>query len=264
MAAKTAIEAFAIKTEIPSWARTMQWETVPEAIRRRAFFSAAVGDAQALSTGRQAVAKLLAGASQDGKLYRRDIAVRELQAMMRERGLDTGDPDALTNPAAERRAALVLDINRAQAQGYARFRRSSSGGALLAFPCQELVRVREVVEPRDWPHRWAAAGGDFVGPERRMIARKTDPLWEAISRFGTPYPPFDFNSGMGLRDISRREAAELGVIGADYVAERDPVADFNATVQADVTGVQPELLGQLIALFGDAVEIVEGIMRFVQ
>lgn len=262
MQSRTAIDAFASKTEIPSWARTMQWETVPEAIRRRAFFSAAVSDAQALGAQRRAVAKLLAGASHEGKLYRRDMAVRELQAIMRERGLDTGDPDALTNPAAERRAALVLDVNRAQAQGYARFRRSSTGGALLAFPCQELVRVREVEEPRDWPARWAAAGGDFHGPERRMIARKTDPVWVAISRFGTPYPPFDFNSGMGVRDIPRREAVALGAIPADYVAERDPVADFNAAVQADISGVQPELLEQILLLFGDAVEIAGGIMRF--
>jgi hypothetical protein len=48
-----------------------------------------------------------------------------------------------------------------------------------------------------------------------MIARKNDPIWEKISRFGEPYPPFDYNSGMWTRDISRAEAMELGVIDRD-------------------------------------------------
>jgi hypothetical protein len=95
-----------------------------------------------------------------------------------------------------------------------------------------------------------------------MIALKTDPVWAAISRFGTPYPPFDFNSGMGVRDISRRECLSLGIIAEDWRPENDPVQDFNANVEADVSNVHPDLLGSLASLFGDTVEIVGGIMRF--
>ena len=236
----TAIEEFAQKTEIPSWARTAEWDKVPAALRRRAFFSAAVDDARALSEERQAIASLLAAQSKDGKLYRRDTAIAELQAMMRARSHDTGAPGSLTNPAAHARVKLVIDTNRAQAQGYARFKRSSTGGALLAFPAQELIRVRESKDRRDWTARWTAAGGAlFAG---RMIALKTDPVWTAINRFGVPYPPFDFNSGMGIRNIIRSEAVTLGVIPEDYAPESDPVEDFNANVQADVSGIQPDLL----------------------
>jgi hypothetical protein len=36
-----------------------------------------------------------------------------------------------------------------------------------------------------------------------FIAPKGDPIWTAISRFGLPYAPFDFNSGMILRPVRR-------------------------------------------------------------
>jgi len=258
---KSAIEEFAQKTEVPSWARTADWKDVPAAIRRRSFFSAALEDARALSIERKAVADLLQGASKDGKLYRRDTAITELKAMMQRRGLDTGAPDALTNPASSNRIALVLDTNLAQAREYARFKRTSSGIALLTFPAQELVRERPSKEARPWASIWKGKGGELTGG--RMIALKTDPIWIAISRFGTPYPPFDFNSGMGVKNISRRECISLGIIAQDWQPDRDPVEDFNAQVEADVSKVHPDLLGSLASLFGDAVKIADGIMRFV-
>ncbi len=246
----SAIDIFAAKTEVPSWARTAEWEAVPAALRRRAFFSAAVNDARSLAAERKAVADLLQGASKDGKLFRRDTAITELRRLLQERGLDTGAGNVLTNPAAEKRLKLVIDVNRAQAQGYARFKRSSSGGALLAFPAQELVRVRNSREPRDWRARWSAAGGKLYGG--RMIALKDSGVWAAISRFGNPYPPFDFNSGMGVKDVSRREALALGVIAQDWQPETDPVEDFNARAEADVADVGPSLLDALAKLLGEA------------
>ncbi len=258
---KTALEEFARKVEVPGWARTADWQDVPAAIRRRSFFSAALEDARALSDERNAVAALLQTTSKDGKIYRRDTAILELQAMMKKRGLDNGNPDGLTNHASESRIKLVLDTNLAQAQGYARFKRSTSGGALLAFPAQELIRRRQSKEPRDWTGIWQAKGGKLY--DGRMIALKTDPVWVAISRFGTPYPPFDFNSGMGVRDIIRNEAIALGVMSADWQPDADPVADFNANVEADVSKVHPDLLASLATLFGDAITLADGIMRFV-
>ena len=256
---QTAIEEFAAKTEVPSWARTADWDKVPAALRRRSFMSAALEDARALSAERNTVSDLLQHASDGGKLVRRDTAITELRAMMQARGLDTGAPDALTNPAAESRIKLVIDTNRAQALGYAKFKRSSTGGALLAFPAQELVRVRNSKEQRDWPGIWKAHGGTLTNG--RMIALKTDPIWVSISRFGTPYPPFDFNSGMGVRDISRRQCIEMRLIDGTWQPDTDPVEDFNANVEADVSQVHPDLLASLSTLFGDAVRIADGIAR---
>ena len=255
----TPIEEFALRAEIPSWARTADWDQVPAALRRRAFFSAGIEDARLLSADRKAVADLLQAASKDGKLYRRDTAITELKALAEQRGLDTGTGNYdLTNPAAERRIALVIDTNRAQAQGYARFKRSSTGGALLAFPCQELIRIRASKVRRDWHSRWTAAGGTLYAG--RMIALKSDPIWITINRFGTPYPPLDFNSGMGIRDISRREALALGVITPD-TTQPDPVADFNADTQVSTADIHPDLLDSLQTAFGSTVSFSAGQAR---
>lgn len=261
----TALEQFATKTTVPSWARTAEWDQVPAMFRRRAFFSAAIEDARALSESRKAIANLLQTTSKDGKIYRRDTAISELQRLMQERGLDTGKPDDLRNPASEKRLELIIDTNRAQAQGYVRFKRSSTGGALFAFPAQELVRVERRYEPRAWPSRWQAEGGQFYGPaNNRMIALKTDSIWTAINRFGNPYPPFDFNSGMGVRDISRREAIALGIIAPDYVPESDPVGDFNANLEASVAGVDAGLRDALTRLMGDQAQIKDGVLSMQQ
>lgn len=249
------IEEFTRKTDVPSWARTAEWQDVPAQLRRRAFFSAGIEDARVLSADRNAVAKLLQSASKDGKLYRRDTAITELKALAEARGLDTGTGNVITNPAAERRIALVVDVNRAQAQGYARFKRSSSGGALLAFPAQELVRVRNSKVKREWTARWKAAGGKLYNG--RMIALKSDPIWTKLSRFGLPYPPFDFNSGMGVRDISRREAIALGVM-EEGQSQPDPVKDFNETAEVSTSDIHPSLLSSLQKAFGDKVEISAG------
>lgn len=45
-----------------------------------------------------------------------------------------------------------------------------------------------------------------------MVALKTDGIWKAINRFGTPWPPFDFQSGMGLVEIERSEADALRLL----------------------------------------------------
>ena len=255
------IEEFADRRRVPAWARTADWDQVPAQLRRRAFFSATIEDARALSAEREAVADLLQRTRRgDGRLPRRDIAIRELQSLMQQRGLDTGAPDALTNPAAPRRIKLVLDTNRAQAQGYARFKRASSGGALLAFPAQELVRVRQSTVRRDWRSRWQSAGGKLYAG--RMIALKSAPVWALLSRFGNPYPPFDFGSGMGVRDVSRRDAIALGVIEPEQT-QPDPVAaDLNTGLESSAAGIYPDFLRTLQSHFGAAVAVRDGKMRF--
>lgn len=68
------------------------------------------------------------------------------------------------------------------------------------------------------------AGGTVIG--RRMVALKNSPVWMAISRFGRPYPPFDFGSGMGLIDIERDEAEALGLLAPGDQVEPSP-AGYN-------------------------------------
>ena len=60
-----------------------------------------------------------------------------------------------------------------------------------------------------------------------MIALINDPIWEAISRFGLPYPPFDFNSGMGVAGVSRSDAIKLGVISPNAAPQRPQPRNLN-------------------------------------
>lgn len=128
-----------------------------------------------------------------------------------------------------RRINLVIEHNAAEAASYGQYVAGQNDAVLDAYPAQELVRFEDRKEPRDWVQTWRAAGGKVYpgGDEAtlnsyRLIAAKDDPIWTAISRFGHPWPPFDFGSGMGLRDVSRAEAEELGVIppGAAVAATR--------------------------------------------
>jgi hypothetical protein len=131
--------------------------------------------------------------------------------------------------------------------------RANTYGARLAFPAQELVRVEEREKPRDWHGKWVDKGGTLY-PGNRMIALKDDPIWMKISAFGVPYPPFDYNSGMGVDDISYDEAVELGVIKPDYEPPKDsPLKSFNADLRADMEFKNDKDWRDLSQIFGDQI-----------
>jgi hypothetical protein len=120
------------------------------------------------------------------------------------------------------------------------------------FPAQEMLRIEARRVPRDWPSRWAAAGGRTYNG--RMIARKDDDIWTRISRFGTPFPPFDFGSGMGVADVGRQEAESLGVIApGERVAPTE--AKFNDNLQASLADLDDAGRAELRAMFGDQIAI---------
>ena len=191
-----------------------QWTHVHAALRDRAFFSARCDDARQLLAMRDAVAKVAAGELDESQAR---LAIRQA---LDKTGYapDAGKEGGIQDLRSQRRLDLIIQTNVAEARGYVRYLEGTSEGALAAFPCQELVRVRQPKggekAMRDWNKRWREAGGKFYGSDRK-IAVKTDPIWSAISSFGHPWPPFDFNSGMGLRDVGRREAIRYGVIAAD-------------------------------------------------
>ena len=100
-----------------------------------------------------------------------------------------------------------------------------------------------------------------------MVALKTSPIWTALSRFGRPWPPFDYGSGMGLEDVDRTEAEDLNLLDKDQApADRlqslgDAAAaqqqDWNDGLQASVKGLSDTAIGWLKQVFGDQV-ILDG------
>lgn len=164
-------------------------------------------------------------ARDDGSLFtagtNKAAARLELKKVWEALGYEApaGKEGTIQDLASDARIDLVIETNVDMARGYGQWRQGQSEEVLDLWPCAELFRAEERDKKRDWVARWEAAAAEvgdtdaLKGLPKRMVARKDSPIWEALSRFGTPYPPFDFNSGMWVRDVAREEAVELGVIG---------------------------------------------------
>ena len=190
--------------------KSADWSSIQAGLRDRAFFSATVDDARRLAAMREAVAKVASGELDESQAR---LAVREALARTGYAPPE-GKEGGIQDLSSQRRLDLIIRTNVAEARGYVRYLEGTSEGALAAFPCQEFLRVeRRKAERTTWRTRWERAGGKFFAD--RMIALKTDQVWTNLSAFHHPWPPFDFNSGMGLRDVGRREAIRYGVISAD-------------------------------------------------
>ena len=228
----TPAEKILEKNLVTSGLSSSEADRVLAALKDRAFFSARCESVRHLQTARQAVAGMLAQKAEEGEaMPSRASVLSAIMESAKKEGLATGE-GGLTDPGSVERARVIADTNAGLAQGYCAMACQSTDAARLAFPAQELVRAEAREKPRDWKARWTAAGGRLYGG--RMAALKEDPVWSAISRFGVPYPPFDYGSGMGVEEISRREAIDLGIIGPDYAPEGDLNEDFNKTMEAQL------------------------------
>ena len=147
----------------------------------------------------------------------------------------------LQDLSSSRRLNLIVETQRGLMVGAGQKRRGSTPERLEQFPAWELVRQIPVEVPRTWPTRWAIAGGRLTA-NGRMIAAKGDPIWGELGSYqnfedalGVDHPPFAFNSGMGWREISKGEAARLGITGPNG----EPLEDFLASEPATLGGKQP-------------------------
>jgi hypothetical protein len=215
-----AVKRLSAKTPVGSVLRTAEWARVPLALRERSQFSAAVESMRVLSTLQQRLesqAKLQRERLAGGKTatFDRSSFIDSIRDIAREEGLTPEDEalrGGLQDITSIPRLGLIYDTQNRQATGYARWKLDQSEGALLLWPAQEFVRLEERTTPREnWPDRFAEAAraaGDAAATAAfassgRMVALKTSGLWARLNRFGTPWPPFDFGSGMGLEDIDR-------------------------------------------------------------
>lgn len=251
------------KTPLGSVLNSAEWEQVPVAIRQRAQFSAGVTSARLLQGIQDKLAGILGLADeqlQNGKSANlsRSFFIDAIRDLARSEGLDQLlDPaklGTLQDITSIPRLALIHDMQVADAQGYAQWRTDQRLGAALLYPAWEFVRVESRKEPRQsWTRRWAESGGRIYSG--RMIARKDDPVWTKLSRFGKPWPPFDYGSGMGLEDVERDEAISLGVITEDDEPPTGGEADFNAGLKAEIAGLSPQYRQGLENIFDGRIKI---------
>lgn len=177
-------------------------EKLPVEVNESVFFSSKISDAKLLAKMHDYILRAARGESG----YHRDDFSKKIRAYFGLKPWEGGTK--MSDITSTARLDLIFEHNLAKMAYRSQYLTSLKD--IHVYPAQELVRILRVKEPRDWVKRWRDAGGKFYGG--RMIAPILDPIWIKISRFGLPYPPFDYNSGMGLRPISAKNAVELGVM----------------------------------------------------
>lgn len=266
-----AVAKLGARTPVGAKLRSAEWAEVPLALRERAQFSAAVESVRLLD-GIQRKLQKQAGMLRErvarGEAFvDRDSFIADIRALAEAEGVvTTGARGAGTvrDIRSNARLGLIFDMQTRQSFNYARYKMDQDKDVLNAYPAQRLIRSESRREPRDWADRWRMAGGR-VGWEDAlqtpMVALKTSPIWAALSRFGTPWPPFDFGSGMGLEDVDRAEAVNLGLL-ADDQEIKPSLEDFNADLEASVRGLGVESRRELLDTFGDQVQIQGDFVRW--
>lgn len=206
-----------------------QRQAISAKINANLFFSARTTNEMLLEDMKRQISMAL-----DGRLDVEDFISKTKSTL----GLD----DALNfsrNGSIDKRLKLIYDTNKGLAEGEADYIFSTDEIAMGDYPCKELVRVEQRKEPRDWVSRWAQAGGKFY--DGRMIARVDDSIWYEISRFGAPYPPFDYNSGMGWESVSMQESVELGVLDKQEAQEIADTADYEYRREVEKREIEEEM-----------------------
>lgn len=262
-----AIESFGKRTPIGTALRSAEMERMPQDIKDRAFWSATLESEKLAQAMRDRIAQRLALArsemadGSEGVIMDRRRFIDEMRVELAREGYqpEEGLEDTLQDFTSTRRLALIWDMNLAQAQGAAMWAMDTSRAALLMRPAMEFVRLEKRDAPRDWPMRWAAAGGKFYPgeseyPEGRMIALVTDPIWVELNRFDVPWKPFDWGSGMGTVPVRRREAIELGVMGADDPVQVPQQARVSESLRSSAKGLTEAGRERLRSELGDSIK----------
>lgn len=259
------LEAIAMLAEsglLPTSLGTRDIDRLDASIRRHAIFSAKVTDARFLQEVADIIRRIVEPEQRPGAYTSKPRARDLLREFIQQIGYEPeeGTEGTLQDLSSDVRIDLIVRMNTEMTQGYGQHVQANDPVVLDAFPCQELFRLQRVEEPRHsnalnqftaktgygglyWPNRWREFGGRFYGGGR-MIARKDDAVWTGISRFGNPYPPFDYNSGMWLKPVPRWEAEQLGVIAKGDKVARSEVA-FEQPMQTGIKSISPTVLAAL-------------------
>lgn len=254
------------KTPLGSVMRSAEWEAMPQALRDSAFFSAGVTNAAFLSQQQQSIREMIARARETNaagqSMWKMDRAqfVKQLRVMGEAVGIPHPDGRKgginerdITDPISIARLKLVVNTQLEMAYGQGQYLAAMDADILSEWPAWELVRITPKKAPRNWLARWQAAGGTLH--EGRMIALKTSPVWTSLSRFGKPHPPFDFNSGMGVEEVDRDTAEQLGLATTSQEALKPKLSTLQEGLEASVKGMDSAMLNQMQQVFGQQVTI---------
>jgi hypothetical protein len=254
---KEAIGFLADKEQLPAEWDSAGWATHEPEFRSRAFFSARVENARFLDRAHSLIFDYMAGVKEtvtnpDGvqsealSVFDRAHFVRKMREFMIAEGMATKeeffdtDQSSITDIKSEARLRLIFDTNVRQAYGYGQWKQGMTPAALDAFPAARLIRERGVQAPRQ-RHE------DNLGE----VLLKTDPRWaefhnaKDIGGFEVPWGPYGYSSGCNQEDVSKEDAAALGLTG-DKTAEAKPQPKFSDGLFASVKAMDPDIKAALI------------------
>lgn len=163
---------------------------------------ASVASAETLQAFRTKVQQMV-----DGSMSGKD-ARKFLRMYLQENGYQApaGLDGTIKDLSTTARLKTTLETNVAMARGWAQMNQFKGD---IAHPGIMLYRVRRPKgEARPWVNICKERVGDMPGvvltgdPDAPMVALSNSPAWVRLSRFGLPYPPFDYNSGMSIKPVS--------------------------------------------------------------
>ena len=230
-----------IQSILPTTLSSDEISQISADILERAFFSARTYNAEYLQSVYDIITEFEAGKINQA------TAILEMKQSLEATGYSAGKvAGTIQDLGSDKRRLLIVKTQADFGAGYGYYMQAQEH--LITWPAQELLRVGPRKTHRQWSDdpdplvikgeppegRWKEAGGKLT--DGRMIALLNDPIWERISRFGLPYPPFDFNSGMGVAAVSRSDAIKLGVISPNAAPQQPQTRDLNDDLQmtADV------------------------------
>ena len=239
-------------------------EHVPRALRENAAFSAQTIYAEHISETYRDITTAL-----DGRALNPTEIRTRMKLRLQRLGYEPADADAgtLKDLSSDLRTNLIINQNLSNARGYAAWRSTQNDTLLTVWPAQEMYRAMTRSKPREWRIRWndarrslgegntsATYAESDHGPFKAL---KNDPVWSAISRFGNPWPPFDFNSGMRLRQLRAAQAREDKILTADNAPrpQRDPMSQLQSSSAA---GVPASILQEWIKPFAERARLHAG------
>ena len=228
------------------------WDGVDPDIRERSYWTARQGHYARVQGFRDRSQGIV-----DGNLSEAD-ALREVRAMLKATGYqpEPGTEGTIQDLNSDARQRLILETNVAMVQERA-YRDSMMGS--LAYPAQRLVRIRYSRQPRDWAARWreaaAAVNYEGVATDGSHIALLTSPIWRKLSRFDLDYPPFDFNSGMGVDPVDYEEAQRHGLVIPEATVDDMDGESLNASLEASIAKRDGDLQQAFVEALEDCVEV---------
>lgn len=198
---------------------TEQVDALSEAFRLESAWIVGVDEASIIKAYYDVAEQLATGELSDAEARRAVRGVLKLAGYEAEKPGSWGD---LADGTARQKLILETNVSKAASYAWHEAVKGSEG-----YPAQRLVRLGARRAPRDWQKRWQEAYAALPPEEKakahptQMVATVDCAIWRALSRWSDPYPPFDYNSGMGVEPVSAEEAAALGLTRGEPNMEPD-------------------------------------------